>query len=252
MIFVENLVKTYPRGVKALDGVSFKIEQGEVCGYLGANGAGKSTTIKIICGMLSADSGSVIVNNYDVFTAPNKVKKMIGYVPESGALFLSLTPWDFLEFTCKMYDIGREVYYKRIFDFMEMFDLKSEVKTPMSAFSKGMRQKVLLIASIIHNPDIIFWDEPLSGLDYSSAELIKNLVKDLSAQGKTFFYSTHILDIVDKICTRVIILNSGKTVYDNQIGPENASIVLNDIFRKYIDPDAIKEKSSQIAKELSW
>jgi ABC-2 type transport system ATP-binding protein len=251
MIIVENLIKTYPGNVRALDGVSFKIEQGEICGYLGANGAGKSTTIKILCGMLSADSGNVIVNNFDVITSPHKIKRIIGYVPESGALFLSLTPWDFLEFTCKMYDVHPEVYQKRIINFLEMFELRNEAKTPMSAFSKGMRQKVLLIASIVHNPEIIFWDEPLSGLDYSTTELVKNLVKDLSAGGKTFFYSSHILDIVDKICSRVIILNSGKAVYDNMLSADNATAVLDDVFRTYIDPGAIKEKSSQIAKELS-
>src|SRR5437667_8810895 len=103
MILVENLVKIYPNNVKALDGISFSVEQGEVCGYLGANGAGKSTTIKIVTGMMSADSGNVVVGGFDVYRLPNKVKKIVGYVPESGALFLSLTPWNFLEFTCKIY-----------------------------------------------------------------------------------------------------------------------------------------------------
>ena len=157
MIVVNELIKTYPGNVRALDGVSFHIEPGEICGYLGANGAGKSTTIKILNGMMSADSGSVIINGINVFTEPNKVKKMIGYVPESGEMFLSLTPMDFLEFVCKIYDIEKSVYIKRIYDFMELFDLKNEVNTPMAAFSKGMRQKVLIISSIIHNPDVIFW-----------------------------------------------------------------------------------------------
>jgi ABC-2 type transport system ATP-binding protein len=251
MILVENLNKTYPTGIKALEGVSFKIEKGEVCGYLGANGAGKSTTIKILTGMIGADSGSVFVNGFDVFRSPDKVKKIAGYVPESGALFLSLTPWDFLEFTCKIYDIDKKVYTRRIYEFMELFELKNEVKTPMANFSKGMRQKVLIIASLIHNPEIIFWDEPLGGIDYATTELVKNLVKDLSASGKTFFYSTHLLDIVDKICTRVIILNSGKLVQDKKIDSSQMNGEIENIFKSYIDTDAAKEKSSQISNDLS-
>src|SRR5207237_3542443 len=122
---------------------------------------------------------------------------------ESDEMLLTLTPYDFLEFICKIYDIEKNVYIKRIYDFMELFDLKNEVKTPVASFSKGMRQKVLIISSIIHNPDIIFWDEPLSGLDFNSISLIKDLIKDLSANGKTLFYSTHILDIIEKVFSKI-------------------------------------------------
>lgn len=251
MIVVNELVKTYPGNSRALDGVSFHIEPGEICGYLGANGAGKSTTIKILTGMISADSGSAIINGINVFENPNKVKKIIGYVPESGEMFLSLTPFDFLEFVCRIYDIEKPVYIKRIYDFMELFDLKNEVNTPLASFSKGMRQKVLIISSIIHNPDIIFWDEPLSGLDFNSISLIKDLIKDLSSNGKTFFYSTHILDIIEKVCTKVIILNSGKVVLDKPVSEMGNTSSLEDIFRQYIDTASIKEKAEGIYKNLS-
>jgi len=251
MIVVNELVKTYPGNVRALDGVSFHIEPGEICGYLGANGAGKSTTIKILTGMMSADSGSAVINGINVFENPNKVKKIIGYVPESGEMFLSLTPFDFLEFVCKIYDIEKAIYVKRIYDFMELFDLKNEVNTPLASFSKGMRQKVLIISSIIHNPAVIFWDEPLSGLDFNSISLIKDLIKDLSANGKTFFYSTHILDIIQKVCTKVIILNSGKVVLDKPVSEIGSTSSLENIFRQYIDTASIKEKAEGIYKNLS-
>jgi ABC-2 type transport system ATP-binding protein len=250
MIIAESIVKVYPGNVNALNGISLKIEAGEVCGYLGANGAGKSTTIKILSGMMKADSGTVSVNGIDVFSYPNKVKRKIGYVPESGALFLSLTPWDFLEFTCKIFEIPKPVYTRRIYEFMELFELKNDVKTPLAAFSKGMRQKVLLIASIIHNPDVIFWDEPLSGIDYSTTELVKNLIKDLSASGKTFFYSTHLLDIVEKVCNHVIILDKGKIVYDKISNPGKNDAALEEVFRTYIDSAAVKEKSTFISNDL--
>lgn len=221
MITVENLVKVYPGEVKALNGISFHIEPGEVIGYLGSNGAGKSTTIKIMCGMLEASSGNVNINGFSISNDPETVKKMLGYVPESGALFLSLTPFDFLEFVCRMYDIDEKIYVNRIYAFMEMFGLKNEVNTPMHAFSKGMRQKVLLISSLIHDPDVIIWDEPLSGIDYDTTLMIRNLVKELAAKGKTFFYSTHLVESAEKICERVIILNKGTISYDGSAGSGN-------------------------------
>ena len=251
MIEVTELVKTYLPNNRALDGVSFKIEDGEVCGYLGANGAGKSTTIKILTGMLSADSGSVVVNGINVIQEPQKVKKIIGYVPESGALFQSLTPFDFLEFVCKMYSIDKNVYMRRIFEFMEMFDMKNEVRTPIASFSKGMSQKVLIISSLIHNPDIIFWDEPLSGIDFKTTTLIINIVKDLSSHGKTFFYSTHILDMMEKICSKVIILNEGNVVHDEKMIAGSNRQSLEDVFRRYVDTGSSKEKASEIYKNMT-
>lgn len=240
MIKADNIVKVYPNDVKALDGVSFSIEPGEVCAYLGANGAGKSTTIKILCGMLSATSGSAVIGGFNAATEPDKVKRIIGYVPESGELFLSLTPYDFLEFISRMYDIDKQVYNHRIYSFMDMFGLKNEVRTPMHEFSKGMRQKVLLISSLIHNPEIIFWDEPLSGIDYAATVVIRSLVGELSSSGKTFFYSTHIVESVEKICTRIILLNSGKIAYDGSLngGAEKPE----DIIRKYGGLSSTEEK----------
>ena len=250
MIVVKELVKTYPGNVKALDGISFDIAEGEVCGYLGANGAGKSTTIKILTGMIKPDSGYVEINGINVLESGQKAKKIMGYVPESGSMFLSLTPYDFLEFVCKIYEMEKSVYHKRIYDFMEMFDLANEVNTPMAGFSKGMRQKVLIISSLIHNPDIIFWDEPLGGVDFNTNMLIRDLVKELSAGGKIILYSTHVLDMVDKICSRVIILNLGKIVYDSRFD-KNENMPVEDIFKQYMDAGAGKSKAAEIYKNLN-
>lgn len=245
MIIAEKIVKVYSGDVRALDEVSFQIEPGEVCGYLGSNGAGKSTTIRILCGMLEATSGNVIINGFSVKDEPTAVKKMIGYVPETGALFLSLSPFDFLEFVCRMYDMPKDVYTQRIYAFMELFDLKSEVNTPMHAFSKGMRQKVLIISSLIHDPDVIIWDEPLSGIDYNTTITIRNLVKDLRARGKTFFYSTHIVESAEKICTRVIILNKGKIAFEGNVNADNPA-ELETLMGKYSIQPEVNEKISGI------
>jgi len=230
MISVTDLVKIYPNNVKALEGISFNVNPGEICGYIGSNGAGKSTTIKILCGMLQATSGSAILKGFNVSETPNKVKRLLGYVPESGDLFLSLSPYDFLEFVCKMYEMEKSVYQKRIYSFMEMFELKNEVMTPMFSFSKGMRQKVLIISSLIHNPEIIFWDEPMGGIDYTTSLRIRDLMKELASMGKTFFYSTHQIESIGKICSRIIMIDSGKIAYDNYIDREAR---IEEIINKY-------------------
>ena len=248
MISVSNLVKIYPGNCTALDGVSFKIERGEVCGYLGANGAGKTTTVKILTGMLSADNGEASINGIDIIKAPQKVKQIVGYVPESGAVFQSLTPYEFLEFVCKIYSMVPAVYRKRIQDFLELFDLADEMNVPMASFSKGMKQKVLIISSLIHNPEVIFWDEPLSGLDYNTAVLVRDLIKELSANGKTFFYCSHVLDVVEKTCSRIIIIKSGRVVFDEKLKPGDNSFSLEDVYKKYIDADSKKEKVSNLFK----
>ncbi len=250
MIVAENLIKVYSGDVKAIDGISFHIEPGEVCGYLGSNGAGKSTTIRIMCGMLEATSGNVIINGFSVKDDPVTVKKMIGYVPETGALFLSLSPFDFLEFVCRMYDLPKDVYVQRIYGFMELFDLKDEVNTPMHTFSKGMRQKVLIISSLIHNPEVIIWDEPLSGIDYNTTLVIRNLVKDLTSQGKTFFYSTHLVDSAEKLCSRLIIINKGKIGFDGKVNPDNPR-ELEDLMSRHSVPADINDKLSGLYKNLS-
>lgn len=250
MIVAENLVKVYSGDVKAIDGISFTIEPGEVCGYLGSNGAGKSTTIRIMCGMLEATSGNVMINGFSVKDDPVTVKKMLGYVPETGALFLSLSPFDFLEFVCRMYDLPKVVYVQRIYGFMELFDLKDEVNTPMHTFSKGMRQKVLIISSLIHNPEVIIWDEPLSGIDYNTTLVIRNLVKDLTSQGKTFFYSTHLVDSAEKLCSRVIIINKGKIGFDGKVNPDNPR-ELEELMSLHSVPADIDSKLSGLYKNLS-
>jgi len=241
MIIAENLIKIYANNVKALDNVSFSIKQGEICGYIGTNGAGKSTTIKILTGIINASSGDAVINNYSVTEHPEKVKRFIGYVPESGDLFLSLSAFDFLEFVCRMYDIDKNTYVKRIYSFAELFDLKNDINTPMFSFSKGMRQKVLIISSLIHNPDIIFWDEPLGGIDYSTTLQIRELMKELASAGKTFFYSSHHIESIEKICTRIIMINKGRVVYDTDI---NGSKPVEEIFKKYALPENSEKISS--------
>lgn len=232
MIKAENLLKTFPDNKKALNGISFTIERGEICAYIGPNGAGKSTTMKILGGIIKPDFGRAWMNGIDVTEKPEDVKKITGYVPESGALFPSLSPFDYLEFTCRMYDMPENIIKKRIFSFLELFGLKEEHSTPMYTFSRGMKQKVLIISSLIHDPEIILWDEPFSGIDYETSLFIRNLTKELSLNGKTFLYSTHIIETITKFCTKVVFIESGKITADEPIIDETKA---NELIKKYTE-----------------
>lgn len=210
MIQVKDVFKEYPGGVKALQGVSFEIRKGEICGYIGANGAGKSTTIKILCGMLDFDSGGVSISGIDVKKNPVEVKKLIGYVPETGNLFNSLTPVEFLYFIGDVRGIDKETVKKRVNGFSDLFDIKKFLDTSLSSLSKGTKQKVLIISALLHDPEIIFLDEPINGLDAESIFVFQDLIKELSQRGKTVFYCSHLLDTIEKISTRILLLNNGK------------------------------------------
>jgi ABC-2 type transport system ATP-binding protein len=248
MIKVNELVKIYTHEKVALNKISFDIPKGMVCGYLGSNGAGKTTTVKILMGMLSANSGSVLVNGLDVFRYPSEIKMRSGYVPEYGTLFPSLTIFEYLQFVSKIYGLNKKIYSKRIYDFTELFDIRNELNTSISSLSQGMKQKILIISSLIHNPDVIFWDEPLYGLDYKSIMLVMDFMSELSGSGKTFLYSSHLLDIVNKVCNKVVILNKGKIVYDELITSDTP---LESVYNRYVEAPDIKLKTSSLINDLT-
>lgn len=214
MIQVNNVFKEYPGGIKALDGVSFEIQKGDICGYIGANGAGKSTTVKILTGMLEYDSGKVTVGGIDVLKDPVELKKIIGYVPESGNMFNSLTAREFLNFIGTVRNLDEAKLKHRIESFADVFDFSAMLDMSLSALSKGNKQKVLITSALLHDPDVIFLDEPLNGLDANSIFTFRDIVKDLSEKGKTVFYCSHLLDVIEKISTRILLIDKGKIVLD--------------------------------------
>ena len=216
MIKLNNLSKEFD-AVKAVDNVSFSVGAGVICGYLGPNGAGKTTTVKMLTGMLEPDSGSAGVAGYSIDKEALEVKRKIGYVPESGALYQSLTPFEYLQFVGRLHDMEEQLIEERINTFLEFFGILDNMHKRMSAFSKGMRQKVVIASALIHNPEIIFMDEPLNGLDANAAVMIKKLLKNLAKEGKTIFYCSHILEVVENLCDRVIIINRGKIVADGSV-----------------------------------
>lgn len=195
--------------------IDLDIYPGQVIGYIGPNGAGKSTTVKILCGLLTDYTGDVLVDGIEVKRDPLSVKKKVGYVPELAELYEVLTPWEYLQFVANLQGMMPQVFEPRIERMLEAFGLKENMHQRMESFSKGMRQKVLLISGILHNPGIIILDEPLSGLDANSVILVKELISKLAQEGKTIFYCSHMMDVVEKVSDRIVLINGGKVVADD-------------------------------------
>lgn len=199
---------------EVLKGINLQVKRGEIIGYIGANGAGKSTTIKIMLGILDGYEGDVIIFNKNIKDTKGEYKKKIGYVPEVSEVYESLTAKEYLSFIGQLYDLDTELLTKKSEELMTLFGIDEYFNTRISTFSKGMRQKLILISSIIHNPDILFLDEPLSGLDANSVMVVKELIEIFAKEGKTIFYSSHIMDVVEKISHRIVLINDGQIVAD--------------------------------------
>lgn len=217
IISIRELVKSY--GTKeVLKNINLDVFPGQVLGYIGPNGAGKSTTVKILCGLINDFEGTVTIKNMDMKEDPINAKKIIGYVPESAELYDVLTPMEFLSFMGNLYEMDETICNNRIIKLLTAFGLEDNINQRMESFSKGMRQKVLIASGILHNPDIIILDEPLSGLDANSVIVIKDLISRLAKEGKTIFYCSHMMDIVEKVSDRIILINNGNIIADGSIG----------------------------------
>ena len=213
VIETHGLVHYYGR-TQILKGIDLSVPPGQVVGYIGPNGAGKSTTIKALIGLLPDFRGEVSVLGLDLRTDAMEVKRRIGYVPENAALYDLLTPMEYLDFVGNLYELSSLAVEKKAFELLRLFGLEQAAHDRMTTFSKGMRQKVLLISGLLHNPDLIFLDEPLSGLDANAVVLVKQIIRQLADSGKTVFYSSHIMDVVEKISDRIIIINAGEIIAD--------------------------------------
>ncbi len=215
-IVIKNLNKFYGKK-QVLKDVSLEIKHGEVIGYIGPNGAGKSTTVKILCGLLSDFEGEVFVNGVNIRENPVEVKSKIGYVPEMAELYEVLTPKEFFSLCGALYGISSEKSLHRAESLMDMFGMKGNMDQRMDSFSKGMKQKVLISSAILHDPDILILDEPLSGLDANSVILVKEMISKFAAMGKTIFYSSHMMDVVERVSDRIILIDNGSVIANGSI-----------------------------------
>jgi ABC-2 type transport system ATP-binding protein len=214
MIEVRDLVKRYG-DVEALGGVSFIAQPGEVVGYLGPNGAGKSTTVKILTGLVAADAGSARIGGFDVASQPLEAKRLVGLVPETGALYEPLTPREYLRFVGDLYDLPRPEVQARTAELLDFVQLDPATwDRRMIGFSKGMKQRVVIAAAVLHRPRVLVMDEPLDGLDVSATIRVKTLIARDAAAGCTILFCSHLLDVVERVCSRVVILAHGRVQVD--------------------------------------
>lgn len=213
MIEVKNLRKEYGE-FTAVDSINFNINPGEIVGFLGHNGAGKTTTIKMITGLLQPDDGHALVAGIDIQKEPLKAKAQFAYVPDTPNLYGKLKAIEYLRFVAQLYHVPADEADERIDKLLDLFELTSKAGTYLDGFSHGMQQKVAIIGALLHNPKVILMDEPTVGLDPRSARLVKDLLVQHCANGNTVFFSSHILEIVENMCDRVIIINHGKIIAD--------------------------------------
>jgi ABC-2 type transport system ATP-binding protein len=233
-IEVENLIFRYHLK-EALHRISFCIESGEVVGLLGPNGAGKSTTLKILTGVLAPGEGRVRINGFQLPEQSIEAKRIIGYVPETAGIYESLTALEYLELIGRLREIEEKALKQKIVILLEIFDIAKQRFDRLSTFSKGMRQKVLIVAALLHDPSVLLLDEPLTGLDVSSSLVMKDLLSALSREGKTILYSSHILDVVEKVCSRVLIIHQGNLIADGSLDSlkdQTKGSTLEQVFRQ--------------------
>lgn len=214
MLDVQDITKRYG-GLTAVNHVSFTVKPGEVLGYLGPNGSGKSTTVKMITGLMPPTTGRILFNGQNIEDDLVSYKAQVGYVPEEAHVYTYLTGPEYLRLTGRLRGIAESVLETKIDRFLKIFGLDADYHAPMTAFSKGMRQKILLSAALIHNPKVVVLDEPVSGLDVSTGVVLRTVVESLARDGRIIFYSSHELETVERISTRVIILSQGKVVADD-------------------------------------
>ena len=255
MIRIQNLSKSYGAQPAVRD-ISLEIPGGQLVGLLGPNGAGKTTTIRMLTGMLAPSSGTAEVEGFDVVRQPLEVKRLVGYVPESGALFEALTAHEYLRFVASLYHLTENEADRKIAQFAEFFDLDAATlhDKRLSAYSKGMRQKVVITSALLHNPKVVFFDEPLNGLDANAALAFKTLITSLARDGKTILYCSHILDVVERVCERVVIIHEGRIVADGsaqELEAQTGEATLERVFNRLTATENLLARAEEFARALS-
>lgn len=212
MIEIKNVSKTYNSKKKVLKNISFKIEGGEIFAFIGHNGAGKTTMIKCIMGILDFEEGDILVDNKSIKEEPLECKRIMAYVADNPDLYENMKAIDFINFICDMYEVSEDIRRENTTRYAKMFEIEDKLNDDISSFSHGMKQKIALIAALAHNPKVLIMDEPFVGLDPKAVYDMKEIMRDMTKNGKTIFFSTHILDVAEKLCDRVAIIKDGTIV----------------------------------------
>jgi ABC-2 type transport system ATP-binding protein len=252
MLQVQDLTKYY-RGFAAVDHVSFSIAGGLVTGYLGPNGSGKSTTVKMLAGLIEPSSGTILFDGVNVRRDLVTYKARIGYVPEEAHVYPSLSGLEYLQLMGRLRNMPESQVNTRAKDLLQLFSLFNRRHSPLASYSKGMRQRVLISSALLHDPDMLIFDEPLSGLDVSSALLFRHLLAELSTRGKLILYISHVLEVVEKVCTRVIILYKGRVMADDDVANLRGLMrvpSLEEIFTQLVQQDDVETTARDIVEAI--
>ena len=212
MIEIKNVSKTHNGKKKVLKNISFKIEGGEIFAFIGHNGAGKTTMIKCIMGILDFEEGDILVDNKSIKEEPLECKRIMAYVADNPDLYENMKAIDFINFICDMYEVSEDIRRENTLKYAKMFEIEDKLNDDISSFSHGMKQKIALIAALAHNPKVLIMDEPFVGLDPKAVYDMKEIMRNMAKDGKTIFFSTHILDVAEKLCDRVAIIKDGTIV----------------------------------------
>ncbi len=254
MIEARGLTKYYT-GIAAVDNVSFVIRPGEVLGYLGPNGSGKSTTVKMITGLLEPTRGQVFFNGCNIQNNLPAYKRRVGYVPEEPHIYPYLTGREYLLLVGRLRCLPEKLLAEKADALLRLLGLESDRHSLMSSYSKGMRQKVLICGALLHDPEMLVFDEPLSGLDVTTALVFRDLVRNLARRGKMILYSSHVLDTVEKVCSRVLILKSGRVAADGDIR-ELRDLMhapsLEDVFAQLVLNEDTESTAAGIVAAMAW
>ncbi len=248
MLEARGLVKYFNRNPVVKE-VSFRIRPHDIVGYLGPNGAGKSTTVKMLVGLLNPSNGQILFEGRPVKEHLIEYKMRLGYVPEEALLYSHLSGREYLQLAGRLRSMPEKQLNSKIDELLRLFSLNAQKYLPISSYSKGMKQKIMMIAALLHNPDILIFDEPLSGLDVSSILIIRSLLRSLATQGKAILYSSHVLEVVEKICSRVLVIHKGCLVADDSV--ENLRNLmqvpsLEEIFTQLVQ----HEDTEQVAQKM--
>lgn len=252
MLEVRNLTKIFSIRQVVSD-VSFRVSAGQVLGYLGPNGAGKSTTVKMLTGLLDPTRGEILCEGVDIRHNLVEYKRRIGYLPESQDVYGYLTGLEYLELVGRLRGLPNAQLQTKIHELLRLFSLFPQRRSAIASYSKGMRQKILIASALLHNPDLLIFDEPLSGLDVTSALVFKSLVQALAREGKAILYSSHVLEVVEKLCSRVVILDQGHVVADDSVSNLRNLMSLPSlerIFTQLVVPEDTDEIARQVVEVI--
>ncbi len=231
------MTKTYGGGKKAVDDLTLSIAPGEIYGFIGHNGAGKTTTIKSCCGILQFEQGEIFVDGISVRQNPLECKKRIAYIPDNPDLYDFMPGVKYLNFIADIYGVPQRERQERIARYAGLFGLESDLAQPISAYSHGMKQKLAVIAALIHEPRLMLLDEPFVGLDPKAAHILKSLMRDLCSRGGAIFFSTHVLEVAEKLCDKIAIIKNGRLVSSGTTAEVKGDESLEEVFLELVEDD---------------